>query len=74
LDNLAVAGLVSGLEISEKPASLTDELQQSSAGVMILLMHLKVRCELVDPLGKKSHLHFGRTGIRVRPCKFPNDV
>ena len=53
------------LEIVEKVSSLTDHLQQTAAGVMILLVDLHMLGQIVDPLGQDCDLYLGGTGIGV---------
>ena len=45
------------LEILEQASSLTDHLQKSSSGVVILRILLQVLCKLSDSLGKNRDLN-----------------
>ena len=51
------------LQIVQKISSVTNHLQQTTAGVVILLVNLDVFGQFVDPLGEDSDLYFRRTGI-----------
>ena len=51
------------LEVVEQISSLTNHLQQTAAGVMVLLMNLHMLGQVVDPLGEDRDLHLCRTGI-----------
>ena len=50
-------------EVVEQATPPTDEHQEPSAGVMVLLVDLQVRREHVDPLGEERDLHLGRAGV-----------
>ena len=52
-------------EISEKISSVTDDLQKTSAGMMILRVILKMLVKFVDTLGKNGYLNLRRTGISL---------
>ena len=63
LDDGAVALDILLLEIVEQISSLTNHLQQTAAGVMVLLMNLHMLGQIVDPLGQDCDLYLSRTGI-----------
>ena len=44
---------------------MTYHLKKSAAGVMVLLVNLKMFIQFVDTGGKHGYLHFGRTGIAL---------
>src|SRR4051794_7632909 len=50
-------------EVVEQPPTATDEHQQPTARVMVLLVDLQVLREVVDPLGEDRHLDLGRAGV-----------
>jgi hypothetical protein len=50
-------------DIIEESSSLTNKLQQTATGMMILLMRLKMLCQVFNPGAQKSNLDFRRTGI-----------
>ena len=52
-------------EIVEKTTTASDEHQEPSATVVVLLVHLEVLGEVIDALTEKSDLHFWRPGIGV---------
>src|SRR5207248_9409799 len=64
-DEAAVTLEVLLLEIVEEAAALTDDLQQAAARVVILRVGLEVVGQVVDALGQKRDLHFGRTGVAL---------
>lgn len=70
LNERAVAKDVLLREIIEETAALTYHLQKSALTMMVLCVLLKVWCERVDVLCKKSDLYFGRTGIILVLAKF----
>ena len=49
---------IDSLQIVKKAPSLTDHFQKSAAGMMILVICLKMLCKLFDPVGKNSYLYF----------------
>ena len=50
-------------QVSQQVAAVTNHLQQTPAGVVVMGMHLEVLLQIVDALGENSDLHFGRTGV-----------
>ena len=52
-------------EVVEQRAALTDHLEQTAAGVMVLLVDLEVLGEVVDSLGEKSDLYLGRACVTL---------
>ncbi len=53
------------LEIVEKVAALTDHLEKTTTAVIVLVVNLKMLCELRDALCKNSDLYLRRTGIGI---------
>ena len=51
------------LEISEKVASVTNHLEKTSSGVVIVLVDLQVSVKIVDSLSENSNLNLGRTCV-----------
>ena len=51
--------------IVQQTTALTDHLEQAHTGVVVLLVHLQVLGELIDPLGEDSDLHLGGAGIAL---------
>jgi hypothetical protein len=62
-DERAVTLDVAVLEVVEKTAALTDELQETTAAMVVLLVGLKVFREVGDALGEQSDLDLGGTGV-----------
>ena len=53
------------LDVVEQVAAATDQHQQASPAVVVLLVHLEVLVEVVDALGEKRDLHLGGPGVGV---------
>lgn len=51
------------LEISKKVTSVTNHLEKTSSGVVVVLVGLEVTCKVVDPLCEDSDLNLGRTRV-----------
>src|SRR5690606_34609043 len=67
LDERAVAGDVDVLEVAEEATALTDEQQQATTGVVVVLVRLEVLREVLDALRQERDLDLGGTGVaRVR--------
>src|SRR5439155_24422483 len=67
-DELPVSARGPGLEVVEQPPALAYQLEQATAGVMVLLVPLEVFGEVVDALGEQRDLDRRRAGISfVRP-------
>jgi hypothetical protein len=73
LDEGAVALDVLSLQVVEKAPPLTDQLQETTPGVMILRVRPQMLGQVVDPSGKKGNLHLRRTCIRRSPTVFLDD-
>jgi len=52
-------------EVVEQAAALTNHLEQTTTGVVILLVELEVLVEVVDALGQQSDLNLGGTGVAL---------
>ena len=61
---------VVGVQVVEQPAPSSDELQQPSAAVVILVVGLEVFGEVVNPGAQLSDLHLGRSGIGLGMAMF----
>jgi hypothetical protein len=59
-------------QIIKKTPALTDHHQQTTAGMEILAVGLKMLGKVRDPLGKNGNLHICGTGIAVCDGKFFN--
>ena len=56
---------VNFLEVVEQTTTLTDHLQQTTTGMVILLVGLEVLGEVADALRQQSNLNLGGTGIAL---------
>ncbi len=65
LDDGTVTLDVLVLKILQKVTSLTYHFEKSAAAVMVLLVDLKVLCQLVDPLCENCNLNLGRTCVAL---------
>jgi hypothetical protein len=63
-DQSAVALDISALHVIEQTATLTNELHQSTSGVMITLVYLEVLGEMRDPVCQNRDLNLRRAGVR----------
>ena len=62
-NNHAVARDILLHQVIQQIAAMADHFQQAAAGVMVLLVHLQVLGQVVDPLGEDGDLDLGRTGV-----------
>ena len=62
-DDCTVAIDVLLLQVAQKVSSVTDHLQHTAAGVVILGVLLEVLIQFVDTSGQNRDLYFGGTGI-----------
>ena len=63
LDELTVLVDVVLLDVGEETTTLTDEHEQTAAGVEVLLVGLHVLGELLDALGQNGDLNLGVAGV-----------
>jgi hypothetical protein len=64
-DNGAIALDVLVIQVGQLPSSLSDHLEESPPGVVVMAVDLEVFGEPVDLLCKEGHLHFGRACISL---------
>ena len=57
-DDGAIAGVVLLDQIRKKAASLSDELEEAEAGLIILRKAGQMQVQLLDPCGQERDLHF----------------
>jgi hypothetical protein len=57
-DDGAIASVVLLDQVLKKAASLSDELEEAAAGLIILREATEMLRELLDPLGQERNLHF----------------
>ena len=65
LDQAPVALQVTLLKVVEQPPTLSDQLEQSASGVMILPVSTEMLGQLVDSARQKGDLDLGRTRVRI---------
>jgi hypothetical protein len=63
LDQIGIPIRILSLQIVEQAPALTHELQQATAGMVILGVRLKVLREVVDPLAQERDLNFRRSRV-----------
>src|SRR3569833_1358555 len=63
LDQLLVATLVDALDVVEQRAAGLHQLQQATAGMVILGVGLEALGQVVDAFAEDRNLDFGRAGI-----------
>ena len=63
LDDRAVTLDIVLLEVCEEVSSVADHLEKAAAAVVVLVVRLHVLGQVVDTVGQKCDLYFGRTGI-----------
>lgn len=73
-DNRAVALDVDALHVIEHAPTLTDQLEEATAAVVILLVRLEVLGEVVDATGEQRDLDFRGTGVALVQCMLRDDV
>jgi hypothetical protein len=73
-DQSAIALDIAALHIIEQTATLTNELHESTAGVMITLVYLEVLGEMRNPVCQNCDLDFGRAGVRRVSLIVLNDL
>jgi hypothetical protein len=73
LDDDAIAFHIFLLQVIKKATPLPDDLQQTTPGMMILLVRPKVFGEVGDAIGQQRDLYFRRTGIDLMGLEFIYD-
>ena len=74
-DQRTIANDVHLLEVVQQTAALTDHDQQTTAGVVVVLVVLQmVLVEVVDALGQQRDLHLGGTGVALVAAKLLDDL
>ena len=63
MDQSSVSFQISFLQVVQHVSSLTYHLQQTSSGVMVLLVFLQMFVQVVDSVGQNCDLNFGGTGV-----------
>jgi hypothetical protein len=65
---------VLALQVVQQLAALADQAQQTTTGVVILLVLLEVRGQIVDAGGQQRNLDFRGTGVALGALKFGDDA
>jgi hypothetical protein len=73
-NQVLIAALVVGLQIIQESPPMIDHAQQSSTGVMILLVRAEVLGELVDSSGQQRNLDFRRTCVLRAATEFSQNL
>lgn len=55
-------------------ATLRDQFEQASAGMIVFLMQFQMAGQFVDPFGQERDLHLGRAGVGLTFPAFLNDI
>src|SRR3954463_9304533 len=61
--DLAIALDIGALQVIEKPTTLSHELQQTAARVVVLFVHLEVLGQVLDALAEQRNLNLGRPRV-----------
>ena len=69
-DDRPVALNVILLDVIKQPATTTNQHQQATSAVMILLVSLEMLSEVIDSIGEQRNLNLGRTRIGVMKTVF----
>jgi len=65
LDERFISIGVNRLNIIQQATATADQLEKTTAGMVIFFVLLKMRSKLVNPLSQESDLNIGRTGITI---------
>ena len=57
-EDCSVALDVDPVQVGQKATAPSDELEETSLGVIVMLMHAHMACELCDTLSEECDLHF----------------
>lgn len=68
-NDLLITLLVLVLKIVEKTSAITNHLDQAVPGTMVLRVPFQVIGKLLNPFGKNSYLHIGRTSVTIMTLK-----
>ncbi len=73
LDECLVSLGIGPLQIAQQPTTLTDELHQTSSGVVVMLVLTQMLGQNIDAFGEQSDLYFGRAGVAFMLAKLFDD-
>ena len=74
LDQLPVPQDVLLLEVLKQTTPASDQTQQTTTGVVILLLDLEVLRQELDATGQEGNLHLRRPGVRRMGLVFLNNI
>lgn len=60
------------LKIAQQALAAADHVDQTTSGVMILFVGLKVAFQMLNPAAQDRNLHISRTGILLMRTEFRN--
>src|SRR3954447_11948723 len=72
LDEGAIALEILALQVVQEAPAAPDELEQSTTGVVVVLVRAEVLGQLVAALGQHRDLDFGRAGVRLVLAELPD--
>ena len=70
LDQVLIAFFVLALGVVQKITTLRHKLEQTTTGVVVFLVRLKVFSQRRNPAGQDRNLDFWRTGVAFLGCEF----
>ena len=73
-DNGAVAGVVLLDQICKKAPTLSDELEEAAAGMIVLREAPQVLSKLLDPFGQERNLHLWRACVAILDGELRNNL
>ena len=73
-DHDAIASVVLLDQVCKKAASLSDELEEAAAGLVVLRKASQVFRKLLDPFGQERDLHFRRACVAILDGEVRDDL
>ena len=74
LNDALIAVKIRSSQIIQQPSPLSDQFQESAAGMVILLMDLEMISEIVDPVAENGYLNFRRAGVILMKLETMDNV
>jgi hypothetical protein len=72
-DHCSVTFNILALEVIEQTATLTDDLEQTTSGMVVFFVSPEMIRQIGDAFRKKCNLHLGRPGITLMGFEFLDD-
>jgi hypothetical protein len=69
-----IPGVIDVPQIVQEPTASTDQLQETSSRMVILLVEFEMLGQIPDTIGEYCDLHFRRPGILIMLPLLPNQV